>query len=48
MMATASSLADLHLVCMADLGEVVRPPPQGDLGAGTKGQPDQCRRPQVE
>ena len=36
MMATASSLADVHLMCMAALGEVLWGPSQGDLGTGTR------------
>ena len=48
MMATASSLADVHLMCMAALGEVVWGPPQGELGASTRAQSDQGRRLQVE
>ena len=48
MMGTASSLADIHLLCMAALGEVISGPSQGDPGTGTMAQPDQCRRPQVE
>ena len=48
MMATASSLADVHLMCMVALGEAVWGPSPGDLVTSTKTQPDQCRRPQVE
>ena len=46
--ATAGSLAEAHLMCMAALGEVVWDPPQGELGASTRAQPDLCRCPQAE
>ena len=46
--ATAGSLAEAHLMCMAALGEVVWDPPQGGLGASTRAQPDLCRCPQAE
>ena len=48
MMATASSLTDVHLLCMAALGEVIWGPSQGDPGTGTTAQSDQYCRPQVE
>ena len=48
MMGTASSLADVHLLCMAALGEVIWGPSQGDPGKGTTAQSDQCCRLQVE
>ena len=48
MMATASSLADVHLLCMAALGEVIWGPSPGDLGTAITAQFDQVRRPQVK
>ena len=48
MMATASSLADVHLLCMATLGEVIWGPSPGDLGTAITAQFDQVRRPQVK
>ena len=48
MMATASSLADVHLLCMAALGEVIWGPSQGDLGTAITAQFDQVRCPQVQ
>ena len=47
-MATADALTEVHLMFMATLGEMVWGSPQGDQGAGTMAQPDQCRCPQVE
>lgn len=48
MMATASSLADVHLLCMATLGEVIWGPSPGDLGTAIMAQFDLVRRPQVK
>ena len=48
MMATASSLADVHLLCMAALGEVIWGPSPGDLGMAIMAQFDLVRRPQVK
>ena len=46
--ATAGSLAEAHLMCMAALGETVWDLPQGEMGTSTRSQLDLCRCPQAE